>query len=109
MKSNRVASLSIALGLLVTSGAAAAVSAEEELARKSGCFKCHAVEKEKDGPPYKEIAEKYRDKADAEETLFKHMTTSPMVEVNGKEKEHKQLKTEDEAEIRAVIKWILSF
>ena len=42
-------------------------AAAEALARKSGCFKCHAIDKKKDGPPYKEIAGKYKGKADAEQ------------------------------------------
>lgn len=76
--------------------------------KKSDCFKCHALDKKKDGPPYKEVAKKYTGKADAEEKLFKHVTTNPKVKIDGKEEEHRSLKSKDDAEIRNVIRWILS-
>ncbi|MFZ5511095.1 MAG: c-type cytochrome [Pseudomonadota bacterium] len=87
---------------------ASAAAGAESLARKSDCFKCHAIDKKKDGPPYKEIAAKYKGKADAEQKLFTHLTTSPKVKVDDKEEEHTSLKTKNEAEIRNVVQWILS-
>ena len=57
----------------------------EALMRKSGCFKCHAVDKKKTGPPYKEVAAKYKGKADAEKKLTTHITTGPKVKVDGEE------------------------
>ncbi len=83
-------------------------AAAEALARKSGCFKCHAIDKKKDGPPYKEIAAKYKGKADAEQKLVTHVTTSPKVKVDGNEEDHEQLKTKDQGEIKNVVQWILS-
>lgn len=80
----------------------------EALARKSGCLKCHAPEKKKDGPPMKEIAAKWKGKADAEAKLFTHVTTSPKVKIEDKEEEHEQLKTKDPGEIKNVIQWYLS-
>ena len=97
--------------LIVWTGVAtAAVDAEaaEGLARKSKCFKCHAVDKKKDGPSYQKIAAKYKGKADAEQKLYKHMTTNPKVEVDGKKEEHVALKSKNDAEIRNVVQWILS-
>ncbi|MBS1142876.1 MAG: cytochrome c class [Proteobacteria bacterium] len=83
-------------------------AAAESLARKSGCFKCHAVEKKKDGPPYKEIAGKWKGKPDAEQKLSTHITTAPKVKIEGKEEEHEQLKSKDPAEVKNVVQWILS-
>ena len=83
-------------------------AAAEALARKSGCFKCHAIDKKKDGPPYKEIAAKYSGKADAEQKLVTHVTTAPKVKIDGKEEDHEQLKTKDPAEVKNVVHWILS-
>ena len=80
----------------------------QALMKKSGCFKCHAVDKKKDGPPYKEVAAKYKGKPDAEQKLFTHATTNPKVKIDGKEETHESLKTKDEGEIRSVIRWILS-
>lgn len=82
--------------------------AAQSLAKKSNCFKCHAVDKKKDGPAYKEVAEKYRGKPEGPDKLFKHVTTKPMVKIDGVEEEHISLKTTDEAQIRNVIGWILS-
>lgn len=82
--------------------------AAQSLAKKSDCFKCHAIDKKKDGPPYKEIASKNKGKPEAPDKLFKHLTTNPKVKVDGKEEEHTTLKTKNEAEIRNVIAWILS-
>lgn len=83
-------------------------AAAEALARKSGCFKCHAIDKKKDGPPYKEIAAKWKGKPDAEQKLYTHVTTSPKVKIDGNEEDHEQLKTKDAGEIKNVIQWILS-
>lgn len=82
--------------------------AAEALARKSGCFKCHAITKEKDGPPYKEIAAKWKDKADAEAKLTTHITTAPKIKIDGNEEDHEQLKSSDPADIKNVVQWILS-
>jgi cytochrome c len=107
--------LTVGFGLALLSGLPIAVYAAEvdiataeALAKKSGCLKCHSIAQKKDGPSYKSVAEKYKGKADAEATLYKHLTTNPKVKVDGKEEEHDSLKTKNEAEIRNVIKWILS-
>jgi cytochrome c len=103
----------ISIGLLVSTAIISAPSiaddaAAEALARKSGCFKCHAIDKKKDGPPYKEIAAKWKGKADAEQKLSTHITTSPKVKIEGKEEEHEQLKSKDAGEVKNVVQWILS-
>ena len=82
--------------------------AARSLAKKSGCLKCHAIDKKKDAPSYKEIAGKYKGKPDAEDKLYKHATTNPEVEVDGKKEKHDSPKTKDEKEIRNLIRWILS-
>jgi cytochrome c len=102
--------LTLACGLTVASFANAAVDADaaQALLKKSDCLKCHAIDKKKDGPPFKETAKKYKGKADAEEKLFKHVTSKPMVEIDGKKEEHKAIKSTDKAEIGNVVQWILS-
>ena len=78
------------------------------------CLKCHSVTKKKEGPAYKEVAKKYKTKPDAEKTLYKHLTTAPMVEIDGVEEEHKVIKTKvakgekRDQEIYNIIRWILS-
>ncbi|MEQ1775715.1 MAG: c-type cytochrome [Burkholderiales bacterium] len=80
----------------------------EALAKKSGCLTCHSVAQKRDGPSYKSVAAKYKGKADAEAVLVKHLTTNPKVKVDGKDEEHDSLKTKNDAEVRNVVKWILS-
>lgn len=97
--------------LLASTGATlAAVDADaaQALMKKSDCGKCHALDKKKDGPPYKETAKKYQGKADAEQKLYTHLTTNPKVKVEGKEEEHTALKTKKEEDVRNVVRWILS-
>ena len=84
------------------------IGAAEALIKKSGCLKCHSVSAKKDGPSFKETAAKYKGKADAEATLMKHLTTGPMVKIDGKEERHEIIKSKDEKEIRNAISYILS-
>lgn len=102
----------VALGAVLALGAAPAARADdaavESLMKKSNCFKCHAVDKKKDGPAFKETAAKYKGKADAEAKLYTHLTTNPKVKIDGKEEEHDSLKTKDDAQIKDVIRWILA-
>jgi cytochrome c len=101
-----IAAVLLAGGALLAD--AADDAAAEALVKKSKCLTCHSVDKKKDGPAYKEVAKKYAGKADAEEKLYKHLTTHPEVEVDGKKEKHESLKTTDDKEIRNVISWILS-
>lgn len=97
-------------GLMAGSIAHAQLDADaaQSLLKKSDCFKCHAIDKKKEGPPYKEVAKKYKGKADAQEKLFTHVTTSPKIKIDGNEEEHKMIKSKDKAEITNAIQWILS-
>jgi cytochrome c len=99
----------LAAGL--TFGAIAAqaqdVSAAEATLKDSKCSKCHSVDKEKSGPSFKKIAEKYKGKADAEAKLYTHLTTGPKIKVDGEEEVHVKAKG-DEAAIKNLAKYILT-
>jgi cytochrome c len=82
--------------------------AAQKLARDSDCLKCHAISKKKEGPSYKEIAKKYKGKPDAESKVTLHITTQPKVKVDGKEELHGKVKSDDKAEIKNLVQWILS-
>lgn len=111
---NRMISLAIAVAALGISLPAAAVDADaaKALARENNCFKCHAVEKEKDGPAYKKVAEKYKGKSEAEARLIEHLTTGEKAKFpDGHEEEHKIIKTtppKDMDQIKNLVEWILS-
>lgn len=98
----------LALGAGGAFGQSVDVDAAEKLAKKSGCNKCHSLSAKKEGPAYKETAGKYKGKADAEQKLFTHLTTGPTVEVDGKKERHDTPKTKDEAEIRNLVRYILT-
>ena len=102
--------LAVAGGLMSASLANAAVDADaaQALLKKSDCFKCHAIDKKKDGPAFKEVSKKLKGKADAEDKLIKHITTGPTIEIDGKKEQHKIIKTKDAAEIKNVVDYILS-
>lgn len=93
-------------------GASSAYALDDDEAKailkKNNCLKCHALDKKKDGPSYKEIAEKQRGKPDAEAKIYKHVTTFNKVKIKDKEEDHEPLKTKDEAEIKGIVQWILA-
>lgn len=99
-------------GLLAVGSSSMAVAmdadAAQALAKKSGCLKCHSVDKKKDGPSFKETAAKLKGKPDAEKTLFTHLTSNPKIKIDGKEEMHESPKTKNEADIKNLIAWILS-
>jgi cytochrome c len=101
--------------LLVWAGAvsvASAASVDEDaalaLARKDGCLKCHSTTRDKEGPSYKKVAEKYKGKADAEQELTKFLTSPSKIKVDGKEETHKQLTGTDPAAVKNLVGWILT-
>jgi cytochrome c len=98
----------VALGWSYAAYAAVDESAAEGLIKKSNCNKCHSLDKKKEGPPFKDTAAKYKGKPDAEEALYRHLTTNPKVKVDGKEEEHASLKTKNDGEIKNVVQWILT-
>ena len=105
-----VSSLAAAIVALSVSPPARAVDADaaQALAKKSNCMKCHSVAAKKEGPSFKETAAKYKGKSDAEQKLVTHLTTSPKIKVDGKEEEHDNLKTKNNAEVLNVAQWILA-
>lgn len=79
------------------------------LARQSGCFKCHAVEKKKSGPAYSEVATKYRGDLAAATKLYEHVTSGKNVKfADGHEEEHRVVQTTDVSAIENLIAWILA-
>ena len=83
--------------------------AAKKLAKSNNCFKCHAVDKEKDGPSYKKVAEKYRGKAEGEEKVIAQFTTGKMAKFpDGHEEEHRTIESKDMGEIKNLANWILS-
>jgi len=82
------------------------VQASEELAKKHNCLACHTVDKKLVGPAYKEVAKKYAADKGAEAKLFEKVKNGgagvwgpvPMPPNT----------TVPDADIHALVKWILS-
>jgi cytochrome c len=103
--------LSAALFALAFSTRAVAVDADaaQALAKQNNCFRCHGIDKDKDGPAWKKIAAKYKALPNAEEKLTHHLTSGEKAKFpDGHEEEHKILKTDDPAETKNLVDWILS-
>ena len=100
----------VTLVFSLNASAAVDVEAAKTLARENNCFKCHGVDKEKDGPAYKKVAEKYRGKAGAEEKLIHHLTSGEKAKFpDGHEEEHKNISGKASPEsIKNLVDWILS-
>ena len=77
---------------------AAAANAQQDLAQKSGCLTCHAVDTKKMASSFKDIAAKYKGKADAEEQLVAKVSSG---------KGHPSVKASPD-DVRSLVKWILS-
>jgi cytochrome c len=93
MKSIVIAAV-VAVGLV----AAGTASAQEALAKSSGCLNCHDVATKKMGPALKEVAAKYMGKADAEATLVTKLSTA---------KGHPEVKAKGD-DLKGIVKWVLS-
>ncbi|MFO1398536.1 MAG: cytochrome C' [Burkholderiales bacterium] len=86
--------LAVAAGLTM----AGAANAQEDLAKSGGCMTCHAVDTKKMGPSFKDIAAKYKGKADAQATIVANLKAG---------KGHPAVKTSD-ADTASLVKWILA-
>lgn len=81
----------------------------QTLLKESKCFKCHAAEKKKDGPAYRDVAAKFRGDPEAEKKLIHHVTSGDKVKfADGHEEDHKKVKTSDMTEIKNLVQWIQS-
>jgi len=84
-------------------------AAAEALIKQNNCFKCHGLDKKKDGPSLKEVAAKYRPKSDAEARVAEHLTSGEKAKFpDGHEEDHKIIKAKDPADIKNLVAWILS-
>ena len=90
--------VAVAIVASIAMAGAAVANAQQELAQKSGCLTCHAVDTKKVGPAYKDIAAKYKGKADAEATLTDKLTSG---------KGHPAVKASPD-DVKSLVKWILS-
>jgi cytochrome c len=92
-----------ALGLAFS---AAPAMANLELATKSACTACHAVDKKLVGPAYKDVAAKYRGNPKAE-AMLEEKVKKGGVGVWGQVPMPPNANVKD-ADIKTLVKWVLS-
>ena len=96
-----------AAGVILAGGAHAAdAKAGETLAKNSGCFACHSVDKKLVGPAYKDIAAKYRASKTAAADLAKKVKAGGKG-VWGEVPMPPNTHVKDD-DIKALVQWILS-
>jgi cytochrome c len=100
--------LSIPLVSSPTVAADVDAKAAQALAKANGCLACHAVDKTKKGPSYKNVAAKYKGKADGEDRLIQFVTTGPKIKLGGGEEQHPIVETKDPKQLKNLASWILS-
>jgi cytochrome c len=76
--------------------------------RDNECLKCHSVTRDKIGPAWEDVAAKYRGRPDAEERLVKHLTTAPIIDLDGNPETHRAITRMSEAQVRMLSRWLLS-
>ena len=98
---------SVTLAAIAASIAILPAAANEDLAKKSGCTACHAVDKKIVGPSFKDVSAKYRTDKGAEAKLVDKVKKGG-VGVWGQvpmPPNSPQVKDED---IKTLVKWVLS-
>lgn len=80
--------------------------AAEELAKKSGCLACHAVDRKVVGPAYNDVAAKYRGQADAEVKLIEKVKKGGQG-VWGQVPMPPNSPQVKDADIKTLVQWIL--
>ena len=93
---------SLAVGViaaaLLTAGGVAHAQDAEALAKSSGCLNCHAVDTKKLGPAFKDVAAKFKGKAEGEATLTAKLSGA---------KGHPEVKAKGD-DLTKLVKWVLA-
>lgn len=78
-------------------------------AKQNNCFRCHGVDKDKDGPAFTKAAAKFKADPKGEEKLLHHLSSGETAKFpDGHEEAHMILKADDPKEIKNLVDWILS-
>jgi cytochrome c len=98
--------------LVLAAGVSQAAEIDEASAqavlKANKCMTCHSVDKKKDGPAYAEVANKYRDDAEAIQKIIDWLSAEHTVEIDGEEDTHPMAKARNADEVRNLANWILS-
>jgi len=71
--------------------------AAKAFAKQNNCFRCHGLNKDKDGPAWTKIAAKFKADPKSEEKLLHHLTSGEKAKFpDGHEEAHMILKSDDQ-------------
>lgn len=101
--------LGLAASLVLSLAAApASVQASKQLHLKSGCVACHMVDRKLVGPSYKEIAAKYKGRADAVPYLTQRVRKGGPGNWGNVPMAPTDVSKLNDAELKALLNWILA-
>ena len=103
-------SIGVCAGILMMAVSGTA-SADEALAKRSGCLKCHSVDMKVIGPAYRDVAMKYRSDPRARQTLIDKVSKGGKgnwTQITGGVPMPPHSSLLSEAEIAKLVDWILS-
>jgi len=83
----------------------------QELANKSGCLKCHNVDKKLVGPAYRAVAERYKDDPGARKALFEKIKNGgkgKWTDVTGDVPMPPHAARLSKSDIERLVNWVLS-
>lgn len=83
--------------------------AAKAFAKQNNCFRCHGIDKDKDGPAWTKIAAKFKADPKGEDKLLRHLSSGETAKfADGHEEAHMILKSDDPKETKNLVDWILS-
>lgn len=94
----------MAAGVLASSSS----FANESLAKRSGCFSCHQIDKKVVGPAYKDVAAKYKGQPDAVEKLVKKARNGGGGVWGDVAMPPNDVSRVNDANLKLIVEWILS-
>ncbi|MGH8742910.1 MAG: c-type cytochrome [Burkholderiales bacterium] len=92
---------------IMSANALADAKAGEALAKKDGCFVCHTVDNKLVGPPYKEVAAKYKGDKSAEARLIEKVKKGGSGVWGQIPMPPNSPRVKDE-DIKTIVQWVLS-
>lgn len=99
----------VLLTVCLTANAEVDVDAAKSLAKQNNCFRCHGVDKDKEGPAWNKISAKFKADPKAQEKLLHHLNSGEVAKFpDGHEEPHAILKSEDTKQTQNLVDWILS-
>jgi len=107
-KSQIILTVALLTGCL-TANAEVDVNAAKSIAKQNNCFRCHGVDKDKEGPAWNKISAKFKADPKAQEKLLHHLSSGEVAKFpDGHEEPHAILKSEDAKQTQNLVDWILS-